>query len=148
MNSRIIPETLVETVKAKLLTKIQVLDNGCWIYLGNTNDGGYPTWRPYPTSKVEYVHRCSYEIFNGPIPEGLEPDHTCKRRNCINPEHLEAVTRRVNVLRSDNPAGINARKTHCIRGHEFTPENTYPNGRDRKGRGCVACRNMRNAGRI
>jgi hypothetical protein len=143
-----IPDSLIEFVREKLLSKVTVLPNGCWIYNGYTDSNGYAEWRPYPLAKNDYVHRSSYEVFKGPIPDGLEPDHTCKRRNCANPDHLEAVTRRVNVLRSDNPAGLNARKTHCKRGHEFTPENTYPNGRDKKGRGCIACRDMRNAGRI
>jgi hypothetical protein len=79
----------------------------------------------------------AYELAIGPIPEGLTIDHLCRNRGCVNPAHLEAVTNRTNLLRGDGIAALNARKTHCKRGHEFTPENTYV---WREGtRACRAC---------
>lgn len=146
MPKKMIPPALLEQVKEKLLRKIERRPDGCWIYLGATNDIGYPTWRPYTTSKTQYVHRCSYEIFHGPIPDGAEVDHICHVRNCVNPDHLQALSHRENLMRSPNqPAAKNARKTHCIRGHELTPENTYEQPR---GRGCVECRRMRARGEL
>jgi hypothetical protein len=78
-----------------------------------------------------YVHRAVYERYVGPIPPGLEIDHLCRVRNCVNPAHLEAVTRGENVRRQM------AVITHCPQGHEYTTANTRV-GRDRK-RGCRRC---------
>jgi hypothetical protein len=86
-----------------------------------------------------YAHRAAYLLVKGPIGAGLTLDHLCRNRRCVNPDHLEAVSSRINTLRSPlTLAGINARKTHCKHGHEFTPENT---GLDRRGRSrhCLRC---------
>lgn len=121
--------------------EIDVQEDGCWEWTGATVSG-------YGVLLVEdrtvFMPRWAYERFVGPIAEGLEPDHLCRVRACVRPDHLEPVTHRVNVLRGVSFAAENARKTHCIRGHEFTPENTYPNGR---GRGCLACKKWRDANR-
>jgi hypothetical protein len=71
----------------------------------------------------------------GKIPEGLQIDHLCRVRECANPAHLEAVTCRENLLRGDTVTAHNANKTHCVNGHEYTPENTAIT-RD----GCRRCR--------
>lgn len=94
--------------------------------------------------EVRGVHRVAYERAVGAIPEGLEIDHLCRNRRCINPRHLEAVPRRINVLRGTSFAGMNAALTHCSHGHEFTPENTrihrYPTHTKRICRACDARR--------
>lgn len=86
------------------------------------------------------AHRFIYEYFHGEIDSNLVIHHKCYNRKCVNPTHLEQVTSRKNTLdiNSKNQAAVNARKTHCIHGHEFTPENTYvfPSGY----RQCRACR--------
>lgn len=69
-------------------------------------------------------HRVAYELWKGPIPPGLQIDHLCRNRRCVNVEHLEATTPKVNTLRSLAPSAVNAIKAHCKRGHAFTPENT------------------------
>lgn len=111
----------------------------CWLWLGGTARGYGIFW---PTTEhSERAHRYAYKLLVGPIPPGLELDHVktrgCTSTRCVNPAHLEAVTPRVNNLRSTSPAAIHAAATHCLRGHEFTPENTYirPNG----SRNCRAC---------
>lgn len=81
-----------------------------------------------------YAHRFTYEYRHGPIPEGLVIDHLCRNRACVNPDHLEAVPQRINVLRGER-AGIRA--TACPRGHSYTSENTYTNPQG--GRACRTC---------
>lgn len=107
----------------------------CWLWTAAKSVGGYGQF--WPASRVRrYAHCYAYELLVGPIPEGLQIDHLCRVRLCVNPDHLEAVTQQENNRRSNSNSAINARKTHCIRGHEFTPENTY---RSSKGRTCRTC---------
>jgi hypothetical protein len=83
------------------------------------------------------AHRVAYEIYRGPIPEGLVLDHLCRNRQCVNPSHLEAVENRTNILRGTGFAAHHARKSHCPQGHEYGTENTYL---DKGGmRHCRAC---------
>lgn len=107
----------------------------CWLWTGSLA-GGYG--RFWANGHMISAHRWAYEAANGPIPDGLELDHLCRTLVCVQASHLEAVTHRENVLRGVGPAAVHARKTHCIHGHEYTPENTYK----RKGgwRSCRACR--------
>jgi hypothetical protein len=83
------------------------------------------------------AHRLFYEQLVGPIPDGLQLDHLCRVRHCVNPDHLEPVTQTANVLRGIGPTAVNAGKTHCVHGHPFTPDNTYINKQGN--RHCRAC---------
>ncbi len=97
-------------------------NSGCWLWTGNTAPGGYGMFSP-ANSRNYQAHRFSYEQFKGPIPKGLEIDHKCRVRCCVNPDHLEAVTRRINLMRSTNFVAVNGAKTHCKRGHELNAHN-------------------------
>ena len=110
----------------------------CWLWTAATTDG---YGQLGANGKVRYAHRLAYEHFVGPIPEGMQLDHLCRTRRCVNPEHLEAVTGGENFLRGNAPAAINARRTTCSRNHAFTPENTgrRPCGR----RYCRTCKRKR-----
>lgn len=98
-------------------------DTGCVTWIGALNSKGYAHF--WHHGRTHNAYRWLWERFVGPIPEGMELDHLCRNRACVNIEHLEVVDHRENVLRGDTNAGRNARKTHCPRGHEYTPENTY-----------------------
>lgn len=91
--------------------------------------------------KTRYVHRLVYVWLVGEIPDRFDIDHLCKTRNCVNPAHLEAVSRRENLLRGDTTVAVNAAKTHCKRGHEFNEENTV--WRVVRHRECRQCRRDR-----
>lgn len=110
----------------------------CWEWVGAVGSGGYGHMRV--EGKTPKAHRISYELNVGPIPEGLVLDHLCRNTLCVRPEHLEPVTQRVNVLRGGGVAAVAARKTHCLRGHEYTVENTLV---DNWGRHCRACKGTR-----
>jgi hypothetical protein len=113
--------------------------NGCWQWTGHRNKGGYGLMRGRDWRDVhQRAHRLTYELLVGPIPEGLELDHLCRNRGCVNPAHLEPVSHRVNILRSPvAPPAVHAKKTHCVNGHPFDEENTYITKRG--GRCCRAC---------
>lgn len=93
----------------------------CHLWTGALSADGYGIL--LINGRTAYMPRWFYELENGAIPTGLEPDHLCRVRECVNPEHLEPVTHRVNILRGESFAAVNARKTHCPQGHEYTPEN-------------------------
>jgi len=93
----------------------------CWIWLGSCNDRGYG--KMWDGSRLSYVHRLSYEAFVGPIPNGLTIDHLCRNRQCLNPEHLEPVTNRENILRGEGPSAKKARRTKCSGGHQLSGTN-------------------------
>lgn len=127
-------------------------EKGCHLFQGYLRQG-YARASVYDSGcKTVTVHLAIYEFVNGRIPEGCDPDHLCRNRNCINPDHIEVVTHKVNVLRGSGHTAINARKTHCIRGHEFTTDNTISAYTNNGGRKCRACarqlHEQRNAKRI
>lgn len=74
--------------------------------------------------RLLYAHRASYEMFVGPIPEGLHLDHLCRVTLCVRPGHLEPVTLRENTLRG-RAGDYQRAKTHCPSGHEYTEENMF-----------------------
>ena len=109
-------------------------NTGCWLWLGEITQNGYS--RLKVKDKNIAAHRIAYELFKGPIPEGLVIDHLCRNRCCVNPQHLEAVTQQVNTLRGVSLQSQNAKKVFCVNGHPFSSENTTVNA---KGRTCKAC---------
>lgn len=102
----------------------------CWLWTGYVKPNGYASFYPgggRHVSKV-YAHRFSFEIHRGPIPDGMEIDHTCNTRSCVNPAHLDAVTHRTNLDRAVS------RRTHCKYGHPL--DDAYVYGKNRTCRGC------------
>lgn len=117
-------------------------DTGCWIWIGPPDSHGYG-YVKMPDDYRKPAHRHVYETLVGPVDDGLVLDHLCRNRICVNPEHLEPVTHRENVLRGVGASARNAAKTHCVHGHPYTPENTYINFRG--SRECRICRATRAA---
>ncbi len=119
---------------ARFMAKVEKTET-CWLWRGPCNRQGYGR----RSSKL--AHRVSYEQHVGPIPPGLQLDHLCRVRNCVNPAHLEPVTARVNVLRGESELARIVRANTCRNGHEFTPSNTHV---DKRGwRHCRACHRHR-----
>lgn len=121
----------------RLMVKIEKV-NGHWMWRGATDgDGRYGSF--YYKGKNRRSHRVTYEMFIGPIPDGLVIDHKCRVTLCCNPDHLQVVTQYENIMLGEAIQSKNAKKTHCKRGHEFNLVNTYimTNG-GRQCRPCVA----------
>lgn len=96
----------------------------CWEWTAAKNVGGYGRFTPEGQRESVAAHRYAYEAEHGPIPAEIQLDHLCRNRACVRPSHLEPVTHQVNILRGIAPTAVNARKTHCPQGHEYSPENT------------------------
>jgi hypothetical protein len=122
------------------LKKIDKTLCGCWLWTGSLIPIGYG--KVGINHKTYLAHRVAYQIFKGEIPGGLGLDHFyCQTRRCVNPDHLEPVTQKVNLLRGNTFNAVNAAKTHCPKGHPYDAANTriglLKNGV--KSRSCIAC---------
>lgn len=117
-------------VLARFMSKVRVEPSGCWLWLAAVNRvTGYGVFKG--ATKAVNAHRFAYEAFQGPVPEGLQLDHVCRVKRCVNPAHLEVVTASVNTWRHFSLT------THCSEGHPFSGSNlrTTPKGHRR----CRAC---------
>lgn len=127
------------SLREKILSKIKKDKKGCWL------------WQAYIHPKTRYAqcwngetnegaHRTAYKVFRGEIPDGLDIDHLCRVRHCVNPDHLEAVTRRTNLLRGIGVTAIRAKQTHCKSGHPLSGKNLII--RKNGTRKCRICKNV------
>lgn len=113
-------------------------NSGCWLWIGAILPNGYGTIQH--EKRTQYAHRVSYMLFKGEIPAGHDLDHLCRNRCCINPDHLEPVTRSVNLRRGIGPKMLgdrNALKKHCPRGHAYEGGNLRIYNGKRQCRACV-----------
>ena len=109
------------------------LATGCWLWTGTDNGQGYGVLRWH--GRQWRAHRLAYEVLRGPI-HAQTLDHLCPRQNRAQPNHLEPVPNKDNVLRGNGITAQNKRKTHCKYGHPITGVERHP---DRIGRRCLTC---------
>ena len=111
----------------------------CWLWTANRKSGGYGQLTL--NGKRRLAHRLVYELMVGPIPDGMQLDHLCRQRGCVNPGHLRVCTLRENSRAPGSKTGRatgarNRAKTHCPKGHEYNDANTY---RAKGERSCRTC---------
>lgn len=114
-------------------------ETGCWNWTGGLGNKGYGYF--WYCGKTNVVHRYSYQTFVDRIPPLHTIDHLCRNHRCVNPKHLQCITNKENVLIGIGITAINARKTHCIRGHSLSGDNLHINKKG-GGRRCKTCNKM------
>lgn len=120
----------------RLANRLTITERGCWETDYRVGSKGYALVQV--DGQPRGVHRAAYDLLVGDCPVDQVADHLCRNRKCFNPDHLEPVTHRENLMRGDTAAARNAVKTHCDRGHEFDSDNTVMvnKGRHRRCRTC------------
>lgn len=107
----------MSSLAERFMAKVEKTDT-CWLWTGAVAAAtGYGRFYTAANPPVDSAHRVAHRLFIGPIAAGLDVDHLCSVRNCVNPDHLEAVTRLENIQR------VYRGQTHCNNGHELTPDN-------------------------
>lgn len=109
---------MTDEEQARFLGKTSETPTGCWEWQGPLDRDGYGTF--YFRRRNRRAHRVGYFLRNGPIPEGLVVNHTCRNRACVNPQHLQLIDVTENAMKdSSSPAYVNSQKTICPRGHPY-----------------------------
>lgn len=127
---------MLEARLNRFISKVEFTDS-CWLWLASRR-ARYGVFKLPGDERVK-AHRWLWEVCNGPVPAGLELDHLCRNTRCVNPDHLEPVTHRVNTLRGNTIVAAHARKTHCPAGHPLSGDNLFYVGNPRR-RQCRVCR--------
>ena len=110
-------------------------ETGCWEWTAGKVPNGYGMF--WMDGRHHGAHRVSWLLHKGFIPVGLQLDHLCRVRHCVNPDHLEPVTTQENLLRGETNAAHNAAKTHCPQGHPYAGSNLYRSKTNE--RYCLTC---------
>ena len=115
---------------------------GCWIWTKADRGNGYgASWYK---GKIISAHRLGLLLYkNISIDDNNVADHLCRVPKCVNPDHLEMVTHRENILRGDGVAAVNSKKTHCQKGHDLYGENLYKHNGKRYCKKCVKTNSMK-----
>lgn len=123
----------------RFYAKVQPSNDGadCWLWTGATDPTGYGRFAT--EGRVALAHRVAWELMVGPIPEGMQIDHLCRRRECVNHQHLEPVPQRLNILRGSAPNARAIQTGRCKRDHDLADAYITPSGK----RDCRICKAMR-----
>jgi hypothetical protein len=130
-----------QEIEAKCRKEDGPMDTQCWVWQGYVDYNYYGM--VYSRDRMRLTHREMYFAVHGFIPDGCDVHHKCYNKTCCNPDHLEAIEKLLHRSFPKRPDGGNHHrdKTHCLNGHEFTPENTYsrktPTGTGRVCRECL-----------
>jgi hypothetical protein len=117
----------------------------CWLWTGFCNDRGYGQFHvPMGDGRPINAHRFAYEELHGPVSRQLDIHHICKNKRCVNPMHLEPVTRKEHP---DSAPSVQRAKTHCPQGHAYSTENTWLHPQE-KSRHCRMCNRLRARARV
>jgi len=127
----------------KFLSVLKVQEDGCWIWPGKSDGSGYGVI--HHNGKNLRTHKYSYTVVFGRVVTKEVLHHICHNKLCVNPDHLEDLTHSEHTFVTPGTPSYNNRlKTHCIRGHEFSPENTYIRQlKNTTGRVCRKCTTIR-----
>lgn len=140
-------------LRERIENSVAVNENGCWIWQKHISQTGYGQIsvgsRSDSSRQNTVAHRASFKSFVGPLIKGMQIDHLCRVRACVNPEHLEQVTPKENVHRSNAVYKHSIAKAHCPQGHEYTEANTYERETPAGGRSrsCIECSKARTKAR-
>lgn len=123
------------TVIDRFMSKVEIVtESGCWIWMGFLDKGGYGSF-DFAGKKIKHP-KAAWTVLRGKIPPGLEPDHLCRVRCCVNPDHMELVTHRINCQRGNAGKHFSDR-THCPKGHPYSGDNLSI--KKSGARRCMAC---------
>lgn len=137
ITGRMLPVDVGARIQARVIEEDRGYASPCWIWTGVAEAGYGRIWH---NGRFAGVHRVAYELSTGQtVPADMEIDHLCRVKLCVRASHMEVVTPRENVRRSDSPAARNARLERCRRGHPFDGTNTAG------ARTCRACSRIRTA---
>ncbi len=133
--------TTTETAYTERFWARVAVTPGCWLWQAGKSADGYGRFSYQGKSVTS--HGFAYQQLVGLIPDGLELDHLCRVRECVNPSHMEPVTHKENLMRGISPSAIHAEQTHCAQGHPYSEDNTYlrPTGTRR----CKTCERVHSA---
>lgn len=130
------------TLPDGFLARVEMDAAGCWLWTGGVTGGGYGYY--WAEGRMRRAHRYAYEAVVGPIPDGMDLDHLCRVRTCVNPDHLEPVTRRENLLRGATTVALAALGV-CRRGIHIGDAHVYEAASGK--RHCKSCARDRRVAR-